>query len=102
MSFSFFFLCSYGGGDQRAGTDRSAAVYWSIASRSSGSATAMPASRPTWARIPVELVIGVVSHLTNAGLVISLAASLGATRTPTAPATALPAPSPPAALPSSV
>ncbi len=77
-------------------------MYWSIASRSSGSATAMPTSRPTWARIPVELVIGVVNHFTKAGLVISFAASLGATRTPTAPETALPALSPPAALPSSV
>ncbi len=64
-------------------------MYWSIASRNSGSAAAIPASRPTWARIPVGLVIGVVSHLTNDGLVISLAASLGATMKPTAPATAL-------------
>ncbi len=102
MSFSFSFLCGFGGGDQRAGTDRSAAVYDSIASRSSGSATAMPASRPTWARIPFGFVIGVVNHFTKAGDVISFAASLGATMKPTAPETALPAPSPPAALPSSV
>ncbi len=73
-----------------------------MASRSSGSATAMPTSRPRWAEIPVGLVIGVVNHFTKAGLVISLAASLGAMMKPTAPATALPAPSPPAALPSSV
>ncbi len=73
-----------------------------MASRSSGSAAAIPTSRPRCAEIPVELVIGVVSHLTNAGLVISLAASLGATMKPTAPETALPAPSPPAALPSTV
>ncbi len=33
-------------------------MYWSIASRSSGSATAMPASRPRWAEIPVNKFMG--------------------------------------------